>query len=283
MVGFDAFTLECFLAIAEKGSFTQAADKVGRTQSAISQQIAKLELQLGKPVFIRGKKFTLTPEGEAFASYARQIVKLNHEALDLFRNPDLQGEVSFGLPEDFASTFLFSVLKDYIDIHPRILLNVECDLTLNLFERFKRKEFDLVLVKMSKPIEYANCIEVYSESLEWVGKKNTLWKEQNQTLPLVLSPHPCVYRTMAINSLKQYNKKWRITFSSHSYAGKIAAVKAGMGITVMPRNMIPEELEAISGEHDLPNLDGIHISLLKHDSVNPAVNSIEKFISDKLK
>ncbi len=283
MGGFDAFTLECFLAIAEKGSFTLAADKVGRTQSAVSQQIAKLEHQLGKPLFNRGKNFTLTSAGEAFAAYAKQIVKLNHEALDLFKNPDLHGEVSFGLPDDFASTYLFSVLRDYIDIHPRILINVECDLTLNLYDRFKRKEFDLVLVKMAKPHEFANCVEIYSQPLAWVGKRNAVLEDQNQVLPLVLSPHPCIYRSIAINSLKNYPKNWRITFSSHSHAGKIAAVKAGMGITVMPKNMIPEELEAIPNNLGLPSLDGIHISLLKHDTSNPAINSIEKFILDKLR
>ncbi|CAN0571760.1 unnamed protein product, partial [Ectocarpus sp. 12 AP-2014] len=101
-MSFDALTLECFLAVTETGSFTRAADKVARTQSAVSQQIAKLENQVGKSLFIRGKKLTLTSDGEILLTYARKIVQLNRDAMDRFKQPELQGEVRFGLPEDFA-------------------------------------------------------------------------------------------------------------------------------------------------------------------------------------
>src|SRR6056300_839518 len=143
-MSFDALTLECFLAVAEKGSFTRAAHKVSRTQSAVSQQIAKLEKQVDSELFRRGKQLTLTSHGELLVSYAKQIIQLNREAMDRFRSPELAGEVRFGLPEDFAAVFLSEVLSDYAAQHPRVLLHIECDLTLRLFERFKKKEFDLV-------------------------------------------------------------------------------------------------------------------------------------------
>ena len=139
IVNLDSLTLECFLAVAETGSFTRAAEKVGRTQSAISQQINKLETQVGRSLLVRGKNFTLTSDGEIFLGYARQIIKLEREAIDRFREPELEGEVRFGLPEDFASVFLSDVLAEYCQLHPRILLNIECDLTLKLFARFKKK------------------------------------------------------------------------------------------------------------------------------------------------
>lgn len=281
-MSFDALTLECFLAVAETGSFTRAADKVARTQSAVSQQIAKLETQIGKPLFLRGKNLTLTSEGEILLTYARKIIQLNRDAMDRFKQPELQGEVRFGLPEDFASVFLSEVLTEYASLHPRILLNVECDLTLNLFERFKQKEFDLVLVKMNRPEDFPNGIDVWTESLEWVGKHNLFDFNDDQPIPLVLSPQPCVYRTRAINSLEKNNRKWRIVFSSHSYAGTVAAVKAGMGITVLPRNMIPDDLEIIRLNRNIPKLDDTHISLLKHNDKNLAVNSFEKFVIEKL-
>jgi molybdenum-dependent DNA-binding transcriptional regulator ModE len=99
-MSFNALTLECFLAVADTGSLTRAAEVVGRTQSAVSQQMAKLEQDLGKTLFLRGKKFVLTPDGEILLGYARQIVKLQREAFDRFREPELEGEVRFGLPED---------------------------------------------------------------------------------------------------------------------------------------------------------------------------------------
>lgn len=280
---FDGLTLECFIAVAETGSFTRAADKVARTQSAVSQQITKLEGIIGKPLFVRGRHLTLTSEGEILLNYAKKIVKLNRDAMDRFKHPELQGEVRFGLPEDFASVFLSDVLTEFASLHPRIMLNVECDLTLNLFARFKQKEFDLVLVKMNRPEDFPNGIDVWSEALEWVGNKNLAPFDDEQPVPLVLSPQPCVYRARAIHSLEKMNKKWRIVFSSHSFAGTIAAVKAGMGVTVLPRNMVPDDLKIIRKNTGLPNLDDTHISLLKHDDKNLAVNSFENFVVERLK
>ena len=280
-MSFDALTLECFLAVQETGSFTRAAEKVSRTQSAVSQQITKLEKQIGKPLFVRGKQLILTAEGEVLLNYARKIVKLNRDAMDRFKHPELQGEVRFGLPEDFASVFLSDVLIEYASLHPRIMLNIECDLTLNLYERFKKREFDLVLVKMNQPEDFPNGLDVWSEALEWVGNKELF--ETDEVIPLVLSPQPCVYRTRAIHALEKMNKRWRIVFSSHSFAGTIAAVKANMGITVLPRNMVPTELAIIRTNQQLPSLENTHISLLKHTDQNLAVNSFERFVINKLK
>ncbi|MDE3236650.1 MAG: LysR family transcriptional regulator [Bacteroidota bacterium] len=282
-MSFDILTLECFLAVAESGSFTQAAEKVMRTQSAISQQIAKLENQLGKPLFMRGKNFMLTPDGEILLGYARQIIKLQHEVFDRFKEPELEGEVRFGLPEDFASVFLSDVLTDFSRKHPRVLLHVQCDLTLNLFERFKQKEFDLVLVKMSRPEDFPNGIDVWSEPLEWVGSLNFFEQDPDMAIPLVLSPQPCVYRSRAIVALEAAKRKWRIVFSSPSFAGTIAAVKAGMGVTVLPRNMVPEQVDIIRRQKYMPPLDDTHISLLKYDDHNAAINSFEKFVIERLR
>lgn len=281
-MSFHALTLECFLAVAETGSFTLAAGKVSRTQSAVSQQITKLENQVGRRLFFREKRLTLTSEGEVLLTYARKIIQLNRDVMDRFKHPELQGEVRFGLPEDFASVFLSDVLTEYASLHPRILLNIECDLTLNLFDRFKRKEFDLVLVKMNRPEDFPNGIDVWSEALEWVGNRE-LFEWDDQPLPLVLSPQPCVYRARAIHALEKAKRRWRIVFSSHSYAGTIAAVKAGMGVTVLPRNMVPGELEIIRADQAIPNLDDTHISLLKHHDKNMAVNSFEKFVVGRVR
>ena len=103
----DTITLQCFIAVAETGSFTKAAERVGRTQSAISQQMTKLEHLLGKPLLTRGKTFALTPEGDIFLGYARQIFALHREAMDRFKEPELEGEVRFGLPENFAQRVSF--------------------------------------------------------------------------------------------------------------------------------------------------------------------------------
>ncbi|MBB5032404.1 LysR substrate-binding domain-containing protein [Prosthecobacter vanneervenii] len=277
---FDTITLQCFIAVAETGSFTRAAERVGRTQSAISQQMTKLAALLGKPLFVKGRQFGLTPEGEIFLGYARQIFALHREALDRFTTPELEGEVRFGLPENFASVYLSEVLADFSRIHPRILLNIECDLTLNLFDRFKKKKFDLVLVKMNRPEDFPNGLDVWSEPLKWVG--DPILINRKKPVPLVLSPAPCVYRASAIKALEKAGRPWRLVFSSPSYAGTVAAVKAGMGISVMPHTMIPPELQAVDASL-LPKLADTHVSLLKHRADNPAINTLEEFVLKRLK
>lgn len=278
----DEFTLKCFIAVVETGSFTRAAQKVKRTQSAITQQICSLEKSLGRRLFDRGKRLCLTKDGEIFLTYASKIFALHLEVLDRFKHPELEGEIRFGLPEDFASMFLSDVLKDFSRLHPRILLNVECDLTLNLFERFKKGLFDMVLVKMSRPEDFPNGVEVWSESLEWVGKKDYILSlDKNSPLPLVLSPDPCVYSRSSLQALENAGIKWRRAFISPSYAGIIAAVKAGMGITTLPKTMIPETLQVIR-DVSLPPLPDIHVSLLKQAHTNECQKSLEDFLLRKL-
>lgn len=276
----DTFTLECFIAVAETGSFTKASKLVKRTQSAISQQLAKLETILDTPLLTRGKTSCLTQDGEIFLGYARHIFALHREVLDRFRNPELEGEVHFGLPENFAAVYLSEVLADFSRIHPRILLNIECDLTLNLFSRFKKNEFDLVLVKMNRPEDFPNGLDIWSEPLKWVGDKRLI--EADKPVPLVLSPHPCVYRTSAIKALQAAGRSWRLVFSSPSYAGTVAAVKAGMGITVMPHTMVPEGLRIVDIE-GFPLLEDTHVSILKHRADNTAINALEGFVLARLK
>jgi DNA-binding transcriptional LysR family regulator len=277
----DTITLQCFLAVAETESITKAASHVGRTQSAVSQQMAKLEQMIGKPLFFRGRGFGLTPEGEIFLSYARQIFALHRAVIDQFKQPELRGELRFGMPEDFANTYLSDILIEFARIHPHILITIECDLTLNLLNRFKNKEFDMVLLKMSQPEDIPYGVNVYSEKLEWVSHPSFVI-DTNKPLPLVLSPQPCVYRAKALKALEEANLNWRIIFSSPSYASTIAAVKAGLGISTFARTMIPEQLQALT-HSALPSLDNTHICLLKQNSEQPALLSFEEFVIAKLK
>jgi len=279
-LSFDTLTLRCFLEVAELGSFTRAASRVGRSQSAVSQQVAKLEAHLGKPLFHRGKQLSLTDEGQLFLSYARRIHALHAEALDRFREPELEGEVRFGLPEDFASVYLSEVLAEFTRSHPRIQLSIECDLTLNLYARFRNREFDIVLVKMNRPEDFPNGTDVFREPLAWVGDASLARGED--PLPLVMAPQPCVYRAAALEALEKTGRKWRQMLISPSHAGTIAAVRAGLGLTVLPRPMIPPSLSAVPSSA-VPELGHIHVSMLKHRSGDPAIDSLEAFVVSKLK
>ena len=240
----------------------------------------------------------MNADGEVFYGYAKEILKLHKQAIDRFKEPDLAGEIRFGLPEDFATVFLTDILTEFMKIHPHVLLNIECDLTLNLMDRFKRGEFDMVLVKMSKPEDFPDGIDVWSEKLEWVGVKSSLdmlgkqkivgEKEAGgkpageKILRLVLSPQPCIYRSRALTVLEKEQIRWQIVFNSASYTSKIAAVKAGLGITVLPKSMIPSQLIALKSPQ-LPVLSDSHISLLKQNRVSSVIASFEEFILKRLK
>ena len=276
----DLFSLECFLAVAELGSFTKASLRVKRTQSAVTQQIFNLERLLNTKLFTRDKGVFLTKEGDLFLSYAQRLYQLHQEALDRFKNPELEGEVRFGIPEDFAALFLSEVLTNFSRIYPRIFLSVECDLTMNLFNKFKKGLLDLVLVKMSSPEDFPNGVEVWKEPLVWVGKNENPLRE-NSPIPLVLSPEPCVYRSRALSSLDRAGIQWRIVYTSPSYAGIIAAVKANMGITVLPKTMIPNGLDLLA-QKSLPTLSDLHVSLLKQNISSSAIKTLEEFLLKKL-
>ncbi len=275
----DTMTLQTFIALAETSSFTKAAQRVYRTQSAVSQQMAKLENMLKKSLINRDNTITLTADGEIFLSYAKQIFALHSEAIDRFREPDLTGEIRFGLPENFASVYLHEILADFSRIHPRIQLNIECDLTVNLFEKFKQGKFDIVLVKMNRPEDFPNGVDVWTEPLKWVGNGEII--SNDKPIPLVLAPQPCVYRQAAIDSLDKIGRSWRQVFSSNSYTSSLAAVKASMGITVIPSRLIPDELHEVSTKN-VPNLPNTHVSLLKQKADNPVINTLEGFVLKKL-
>lgn len=279
----DIFSLECFVAVADTGSFTKAATKMKRTQSAMTQQISNLEKQLQTRLIERGKKLGLTQDGDVFLPYALRMLAIHHEIMDRFKHPELDGEVRVGVPEDFADRFLADVLADFSRTHPRIFLNVQCGLSLNLYEQFKNKMLDLVLVKMTSPEDFPFGVEIWTEPLVWVGKEGMIYKQNSALpIPLVLAPEPCVYRSRAVAALEENGIRWRMVYSSPSYAGTIAAVRANMGLTVLPITMIPEKLIRI--DDFLPSLPDIHVSLIRQNSKDsPAVNSLIEFLLRKLK
>lgn len=268
----DFLSLECFLAICETGNFSKASKKLNRTQSAISQKISHLESFLKCKLFIRNRGVILTPQGENLFFYATEIFKLHGKMIDSLLKPELSGNLKFGIPEDFATVYLSKILMEFTQKHPMIKLHIECDLTLNLLEKFKKGKFDLVLLKLDNKDYVSKGITIWKEKLVWVGKENYV-KDllKSKILNLVLSPKPCVYRSRALEALKKYDQRWDIVYSSQSYISSIAAVKAGIGLTVLPKNMVPEGLNIIKSLK-LPDLKDTHaVLLIKDKSLKPVM------------
>lgn len=275
----DTLLLKSFIAIAETGSFSEAADLVGRTQSALSLQIKKLEQRLDCTLFNRtARQVKPTEQGEIFLGYARRIMQLQWEAYSRLKEPDVAGEIRLGTPEDFATHYLSAVLATFREHHPRVQLNVQCDLTLNLIDGFKRDTFDLILVKRD-PKAAKGGTKVWREPLVWAAADH---HKPEAPLSLVLSPEPCIYRARALAALNKARIPWRITYTSPSLAGTIAAVKAGLGITVLPANMLPQGIHPIRARSKLPALADAEIALIKREGLSKASEMLADHIIHSL-
>ena len=275
----DTLLLKSFVAIAETGSFSQAAEIVGRTQSAVSLQIKKLEEGLGCILFDRGaRQATLTEQGEVFLNYARRMIELQWEAYSRLNEPEIAGKINLGTPEDFATHYLPSILAKFAKHHPHVQLNVVCDLTLNLVGGFHKKAFDIVLVKRD-PERVKGGTKVWREPLVWASAEHCQFKG---SIPLVLSPQPCIYRARALAALDRAGKKWHIAYTSPSLAGTVAAVKAGLGITVLPAAMVPQGLVPVKSFFKLPHLVDSEIALMKKESLSPAAKALAAHIVSSL-
>lgn len=261
----DTVQLKSFIAIVETGTFGQAAETVNRTQSALSLQIKKLEEQLGCELFDRtNRRVTLTPQGEIFLGYAKRMIQLQWEAFSRLREPDVEGEIRFGTPEDFATHYLPDVLASFRQHHPRVQLNVDCDLTLNLIDGFHRGKYDVILVKRD-PQQVKGGTKVWREPLVWAAADGY---QLEPRLSLVLSPQPCIYRARALAALDRAKRSWHISYTSPSLAGTLAAVKAGLGITVLPAHMIPAGIHPIRKEIKLPHLADSEVALMRKDELS---------------
>lgn len=280
----DTSVLRTFLALAETGSFSRTGVLVGRSQSAVSEQIRKLEDMFGRVLLERTTRHVrLTAEGEKFLQHARAMVAQADAMLARFRAPDIEGEVRFGSPEDFASAYLPDILGVFAAAHPAVELHVTCQLTLPLVEDFEAGEQDLIIVKQDPERRYTSSRPLWRERLVWVAATSLTPSFTDATrgrpLPLVLSPSPCVYRSRATRTLEGAGVTWSGVFTSPSFAGQAAAVRAGLGYAVMPRAMVPPELSVL---RDWPELAEVEIALLGQARLSPAAAALAGFIEERV-
>lgn len=280
----DTAVLRTFLALAETGSFSRAGVLVGRSQSAVSEQIRKLEELFGRALFERTtRSVRLTADGEQFLAHARALVAQADAMLTRFRAPDIAGEVRFGSPEDFASAYLPDILAVFASAHPAVELHVTCQLTLPLVEEFEAGAQDLIIVKQDPSRRYASTRPLWRERLVWVAAPaltaDFAVATTGRLLPLVLSPAPCVYRSRATQTLEQAGVAWSGVFTSPSFAGQAAAVRAGLGYAVMPRAMVPAELVVL---RDWPELAEVEIALLGQARLSAAAAALAGFIEARV-
>ena len=273
----DIDLLRAFVSIADLGSFTRAAEALLRRQSTLSLQVKRLEDGLGRRLLDRSaRRVRLTPAGEALLGEARHMLELNDRLLATLDQPVLEGRVRLGTPEDFATTHLPQVLARFAETYPAVQLEVTCDLTLTLLGRFRHGDFDLVLLKR-EPERSDRGVRVWREPLVWVASER-LAIERDRPLPLVVSPPPCVYRKRAVDALDRSKRRWRVAYSCASLAGQHAAVRAGLGVTVLPKDMVPPGLVAVERRSLLPDLHDTEIALLARRGLSAPASRLHDHI-----
>ncbi|MFC4700243.1 LysR family transcriptional regulator [Glaciecola siphonariae] len=273
--------LRTFVSIVELGSFLKAAEAVGRSQPAISLQIKKLESQLERKLFTKvGQSYQANKDGEYLYTQAKQMLAINDDIIrSLSTQQTLRGRLRFGIPSEFASTLLPSIIGEFSQRYPDVSLDVTSSLSRHLLSKAQRKDFDLILaLSDSEPDERGEVL--IEDDLVWVG--DAARKLSKNVLPLVLAPEGCVYRSRVIEQLKQQTHAWKITYTNADLYGLMAAIKQGLGITALAKSSLPSELDIIKDPR-LPSLGKIKICLFNQDTQHPQVSkTLSTFIRARI-
>lgn len=257
----DFDQLQTFCAIADCGSFTEAARRVFKTQSAVSMQIKRLESRLGQALFSRdGRRVTLTAEGEALYARARRMLKINAEIVDMFSNDDLSGNIRFGVPDDYAVKLLPVILSSFQRTHPKITVDVRCQPSEELLEGMRSGRYDIIVFTQGTMHEFGELFR--TEKMHWVASHGG---EALATEPLRLAcgPSYCIWRADAVEALSRANRDFRIAYTSSNATAITSAVLADLAVGFLPESAVQPGMKIIAGDHDLPPLNDAQIALMR--------------------
>ena len=246
----DSDHLLTFVRIAECGNLTVAARTLGRTQSAISVQLRKLEESLGVALFRRvAKGMVLTPEGETLLSRARVILHEMKETAQLFQKP-LSGSIRVGLPDDFDTAVLERILAQFSQTHPGVQVLARSGCTSGYNDAIRCGELD---VAVCSGIDDPGEGLLNTEEIVWAGRKGATWPK-SETIPLAVLDRPCHWRELPKKSLDANGRHYRVAFQSSSFTSLQAALRSGIAVGLLPRSTIGVGLQILSAKDGFPEL-----------------------------
>ncbi|PWU29156.1 LysR family transcriptional regulator [Pseudomonas sp. RW407] len=268
-VNFDLDVLRTFVAGVELGSFARAAERLGRSTSAVSAQLKKLEEQAGTPVLRRkGRGMALTDAGETLLAYARRLLELNDEAAGALRGASLEGRVRLGLQEDFGETLLPAVLGRFARAHPKVRIEVRTARNQELIRGVRNGELDLALAwDAGERTPHQETLGAVPQC--WIGAIGAPAPDLGQPLPLAVLEAPCLLRSAATAALDRAGIAWRVAFTSAGLSGIWAAVAAGLGIGLRTPLGLPPNVERLDDARSgLPQLPPLGLCL-HHGEADP--------------
>ncbi len=248
----DLDYLRTFVAIFDTGSFARAADRVGRSLSAVSLQVDRLEAQVGQALFRKeGRRMVATEAGEQLRDHARAILAANDAALSALRQEQLSGTVRMGILHDVLEQALAEALSRFTAAHPKVRLEVVVDRSRALVDAVEAGDLDQAIgfeFESRLPTELIMLVPIV-----WIGRR-AIPGALPEPLPLVLLDEPCSFRRAALSALDANGIPWRIVLTSPSLAAVRAAVMAGLGITARTPHFIGAPADRLSVVDDLPPL-----------------------------
>ncbi|WP_321899574.1 LysR family transcriptional regulator [Paraburkholderia heleia] len=253
--------LRSFAVIAEVRSLSRAAERVGRTQSALSQQIKRLEEIVDQPLFQRtGRGVALTHPGERLLVHAQRMLRLHDEAMADLCGTGLSGTIRFGCPDDYAAVFLPSLLRQFSSQHPHALVEVVCVPTPRLVEQLDKRAVDLAMVSLPLTARGTDDEIIRREQLVWIGSPE-LDAAHFDPLPLALSDPDTLDHIAACEALERTGRAYRVAYASSSLAGLTALVRSGQAFAVMTQTAVPPDLAILNGDPALPPLPAVGITI----------------------
>lgn len=276
----DPRLLRSFVAIVETGHFTRAAERLGMTQSTISQQLGRLEELAGHPLIDRAARpVRPTALGERLLGHARRILQLDAEARSLLRDPAGTAAISIGLPEDLATPTLARGLAGFAARNSRIRLDVVTGLSRDLASRYRQGEFDIVVVKEDRPAP--DCRASFPEPLGWFAAPES-GVEAGDPLALVTFPVGGLYRETMFRQLEAAGRRWYVAFSGSSLQSVLSAVSAGMGLSLLPLSVTRgQDVRRLSGRdgEGLGEVPPMVVSLYAREDQAPIGELVEMVLA----
>ena len=274
----DLDLLKTLAAVADTGSFSLAAHRVGRSQSAISMQMQKLETTIGKPLLLRGpKKVSPTPAGNDLLAYAHRLLEISDEAWASVTRPEETGTVRLGVPEDYATALLPPILERFGQDFPRVTVELSCAPTAILTRDMEQRRLDLAIV--TRFAEYPATV-LRREPMVWVASpRHAVWRKD--PLPVALF-QTCSARTNILQGLADTDRRFICTYSSASLAGMATIVQAGLAVAGMALCSVPSSLAIVGEKEGLPPIRDLEIGLLRGSADDGVIRQLQHAIERDL-
>jgi DNA-binding transcriptional LysR family regulator len=265
----DTDQLRSFLAIVDTGSFNRAAERVNKTQSAVSMHIRRLEEQLNNELFVKqGRGVRLSDAGEKLIDYARQMLHVEATALSSITGSGLAGRIRLGIPDDYTARLLPGVLTRFVRRHPLVEVSVVCDISAVVAARVHSRDLDLAVVTACGTIADVECLR--DEPLHWVARPG-FRLDLGAPLPLALGGPNCSWRRAATDALQLAGIQSRLLMASNNHAAIDPIVRTGLAVTVLPLSVIHDGLIVLGADESLPRLPLVNIGIVE----SPARRSAE--------